>query len=144
MGFFVPLQCFSLIWKTSLLPMNGFRFRTMLDTHGYWAWGFFNMPHLLWHGPILYNGYLQGPVTLKPVAKRLTVELSLNVLKTKICPDCKSNPNLPYAGWTLYLYTTTVVKMSLRVNHIIAENQTVLALIPTHERCKLNKNIRWE
>ena len=37
--------------------------------------GFFNKPHLLWHGPILYNGYLIGPETLTPVAERLAVEL---------------------------------------------------------------------
>ena len=29
-------------------------------------WGFFNVPHLLWHGPILYNGHLQWSVTLTP------------------------------------------------------------------------------
>ena len=38
-------------------------------------WGFFNMSHLLWHGPTLDNGHLRGPV-----AERLAVELSLTVL----------------------------------------------------------------
>ena len=37
------------------------------------------MPHLLGHGPTLYNGHLRGPVKLTPVAERLTVELSLSV-----------------------------------------------------------------
>ena len=26
-------------------------------------WGFFSMPHLLWHGTSVYNGHLRGPVT---------------------------------------------------------------------------------
>ena len=45
-------------------------------------WGFFNMPHLLWHWPTLYNGHLRGPVTLTPFAERLAVELSLPVFTT--------------------------------------------------------------
>ena len=40
-------------------------------------WGFFSVPHLLWHGSLVCNGHLRGPVTLAPVAKRLAVELSL-------------------------------------------------------------------
>ena len=35
------------------------------------------MPHLLWHGPVLYNGHLWEPVTLISTAKHLAVELSL-------------------------------------------------------------------
>ena len=40
-------------------------------------WGFFSVPHLLWHGASVYNGQLRGPVTLAPNAERLAVELSL-------------------------------------------------------------------
>ena len=29
-------------------------------------WGFFKVPHLLWHGPSVYNLHLRGPVTLAP------------------------------------------------------------------------------
>ena len=36
-------------------------------------WGFFNVPHLLRHGPTVYNDHLRGPVTLIPVAERLAV-----------------------------------------------------------------------
>ena len=36
-----------------------------------------NMPRLLWHGPILFNSHVRGPVTRIPVTKRLAVELSL-------------------------------------------------------------------
>ena len=53
------------------------------------------MPHLLQHGPTLYNGHLRGPVTLAPVAERLAVELSLPVFAAKVCRDQGSNPDLP-------------------------------------------------
>ena len=39
--------------------------------------GFFNVPH----GPILNNGHLRGPVTLKPFTDRLAVELLLTGFK---------------------------------------------------------------
>ena len=42
-------------------------------------WGFFRVPLLLWHGALFYNGHIQGPVTLTPVAERLASELSLPV-----------------------------------------------------------------
>ena len=44
--------------------------------------GLFKLPHLLWHGASVYNGYLRGPVTLTPVAEHLTVQLSLPVFTT--------------------------------------------------------------
>ena len=43
-------------------------------------WGFFSVPHLLWHQVFFYNGHLRGPVTLTPIAERMAVELSLPVL----------------------------------------------------------------
>ena len=54
-------------------------------------WGFFSVPHLLRHGPTLYNGHLWGSLTLTPVADRLTVKLSLPVLLTLM------NSDLPHA-----------------------------------------------
>ena len=62
-------------------------------------WGFFNVPHLLRHGPALYNGHLRGPVTLTPVAERFAVELSLPVFTTCLSrqgietrsPACEAN-----------------------------------------------------
>ena len=48
-------------------------------------WGFFSVPHLLWHGASIYNGHLRGPVTFAPIAKRLPVELSLPVFTTYVC-----------------------------------------------------------
>ena len=54
------------------------------------------------HGPSLYNGHLQRPVALTPVAERLAVELSLPAFITQVCPDRGSNPDLPHAKQTLY------------------------------------------
>ena len=65
-------------------------------------WGFFSVPHLLWHKTSVYNGHLRGPVTLTPVAERLAVESSLPVLTTEVCRDRISNPDLPYARRTLF------------------------------------------
>ena len=50
-------------------------------------WGFFNVPHLLWHKPSLYHGHLWGPVTITFVAERLALELSRPVLTTLLCPN---------------------------------------------------------
>ena len=47
---------------------------------------FFSVPHLLWHWISVYNGHLQEPVTLTPIAERLTVELSLPVITTYTQP----------------------------------------------------------
>ena len=38
--------------------------------------------HLLGHGESVYNGHLQGPVTLTPIAESLKVELSLPFFTT--------------------------------------------------------------
>ena len=72
-------------------------------------WGFFNVPHQLRHGPTLYDGHLRGPVTLTPVAEGLVVELSLPVFTTQVCRDRGSNPDLPHARQTLYLYAKAAV-----------------------------------
>ena len=39
---------------------------------------------------------------------RLAVELSLPVFKTLVCRDRGSNPDLPHARWTLYLYAAVL------------------------------------
>ena len=41
-------------------------------------WGFFNVPHLLWHGPTLFNGHLRGPVTITPIAEHVTIYRNVN------------------------------------------------------------------
>ena len=43
-------------------------------------WGFFSVPHLLWHGASVYNGHLQVHMTLAPIAVLLIVKRSFNRL----------------------------------------------------------------
>ena len=48
-------------------PVKGCKFWPMLGTHALMAieqWGFFSVPHLLWHWAYVYNGHLRGPVIL--------------------------------------------------------------------------------
>ena len=61
------------------------------------------------HGPLVNGHHLREPVTLTPVAERLAVELSLPVFTTYVCRDRGSNPDLPHARRTLYLYATAAV-----------------------------------
>ena len=73
-------------------------------------WGFFNLPHLLWHWPTLYNGNLHGPMTLTVVAEHLAVELSQPVFTTLVwlnhyrslishMRDERSSLTLPGRSW---------------------------------------------
>ena len=45
-------------------------------------WGFFSMPHLLWHGASFYNGHLQESVTATLIAERLAEELLIPAFTT--------------------------------------------------------------
>ena len=90
----ISITCFLYFWGVGVRPTRE------VFTHYPWRatnvdlysatmaivlWGFFNMPHLLWHGASASNGQLRGPVTLPPFAdprERLTVELSPPVFMT--------------------------------------------------------------
>ena len=52
---------------------------------------FFSVPHLLLHEASVSNGHLRGPLTLTPIAERLTVELKIPILTTYVCSDWDSN-----------------------------------------------------
>ena len=74
-------------------------------------WGFFNVPHLLWHGASLNDGHQRGDVILTPVAERLAVELSLPVFTTLVF--CGWDSNTQSSAWkanALAHCTTAVVK----------------------------------
>ena len=43
-------------------------------------WGFFSVPHLLWHGTSVYNSHPRGSVTLIHIAEHLAVWTCLNDL----------------------------------------------------------------
>ena len=78
LGFFVQLGNFSLIRRRYHCQWRAENFDQLVAIE---QWGFFSVPHLLWHGAsvYMYNGHLRGPVTLAPIAERLAVELSLPV-----------------------------------------------------------------
>ena len=101
-GVIFPLENFSFIWRRHNCRAANFDLCSALMAMK--QWGFFNVPHLLWQGPTLYNGHLRGPVTLTPVAKRLAVELLLPGFSTQVCRDRGSNPDLLHARRMLYLY----------------------------------------
>ena len=56
--------------------MKGCKFDLCLALKAIGQWRFFTVQHLLWHWASVYNGNLRWPVTLKPIAERLAVELS--------------------------------------------------------------------
>ena len=94
-GVYRSAQNFFTHMETSQLPVKGCKFKFLCSALvAIDQWEFFNVPHLLWHGPTLYNGHLRGPVTLTPVAERLAVELSLPVFddwKLKLLNTCLLN-----------------------------------------------------
>ena len=85
---FVCLVCFETVlgptrefftdMERSTLPMKDCKFWPIIGNH----WGFFSVPHLMWDGTSIYNGYLRGPVTLAHVTERVAVDLTLPILTT--------------------------------------------------------------
>ena len=83
-GIFVPLENFSLIWRRHNYRRRASIFDLCSALMVIEQWGFYSVPHLLWHGSPVYYGYFRGPVTPTSVAKCLAVELSLLVLSTQV------------------------------------------------------------
>ena len=73
-GFVVPFKNFSLIWRCHHYRWKTANFNLIVFSAliAIEQWGFFSVPRLLWHGTSVYNGHLWGPLTLTPVAERLT------------------------------------------------------------------------
>ena len=128
--FIVPLENFSLIWRRHHCGWKAANFEICSALMAIEQWVFFNVPHLLWHGSTLYNGHLRGHVTLTPVAELLAVELSLPV-----CCDRRSNPDLPHARRTLYLYATAAV-VQLR-------DEKILNLTQYSFLAHLSRRLKW-
>ena len=68
--FIVPLENFSLIWRRHHYRWRVANFDLCSALMIIEQWGFFNVPHLLWHGASGYYGIVRGPVTLTPIAER--------------------------------------------------------------------------
>ena len=92
--FFVPLENFSLIWRRYHCRWRAANFDLCSALMVIDQWGFFNVPHLLWRGPSVYNGHLR-PWIITPIAEQLVVELSLSVLTTLVCRGWVSNTQPP-------------------------------------------------
>ena len=95
------------------------------------------MPHLLWHGPIAYNGHVRGAVTLTPVADRLTVELLLSILTILVRPDRVSNPYLLYARQTLYLNPTQRWAEPIKDVYVIHRVQLLIVRFEHVKQCAI-------
>ena len=73
-------------------------------------WEVFNVPHLLWHGPTLYNGHLRGPVTLTPCrafgsGAVTTCFYDLGLSRGRIEPQSPACEAIYYVGndWIVYI-----------------------------------------
>ena len=68
--FIVPLENFSLIWRRHHYWWRASNHDLCSALMAIEQWGFFNVQHLLWHGPTVYNVHLRGLMTLTPIAER--------------------------------------------------------------------------
>ena len=84
LGFIVPLENFSPIWRRHHYRWRAANFDLCSALMAIEQWGFISVPHLLLHGAYVYNGHLRRPVTLTPFAERFAVELPLPVLTTSV------------------------------------------------------------
>ena len=100
LGIFVPLENFSLKWRRHHYRWRAANFDLYSALMAIEQWGFFCVPHLLWLGASVYNGHLRGSVTLTPIAKRLTVELSLPVFQLGSIAAGTRTLNFPLVGQT--------------------------------------------
>ena len=81
LGFIVPLENFSFIWRRHHYWWRAANLCSALKTIE--QRGFFGVPN--YSNTSDYHGHLLGPMTLAPIIERLVVELSLPVFTTKVC-----------------------------------------------------------
>ena len=108
LGFFVPLENFSLKGKNYHCRWKAANFDLWSALMAIEQWGFFSVPHLLWHGTSVNNGHLREPVTLTPASERLAVELSLPVFTTWVCRGWDSNTQLSAYEANAFTHCATV------------------------------------
>ena len=97
----VPLENFSLIWRRHHYRWRTASFDLFSVLMTIEQWGFFRMPHLLWHGASVYNGHLT------PFAERLAVELSIPNFTTYVYCGLDSNTQ-PFACGANALFHCTI------------------------------------
>ena len=74
------------------LPMKGYKFLPILGIHITHEGSLLSTLTVTQANPS--NGHLRGPVTIILITEHLTVKLLLAVLKTEVCPDRGSSPDL--------------------------------------------------
>ena len=72
LGFFVPRENFSIIWRREHYRWRAAIFDLCFVLMAIEQWGFFSVPHLLLHWTSVFNGHIRAPVTLTPIAKRFS------------------------------------------------------------------------
>ena len=82
LGFYVTVEKFQIISRRHHCRWRAANIDLCSALMAIEQWGFFSVPHLLWHGASVYNGHLRGPVTLTPITESLAVELSLSLFTT--------------------------------------------------------------
>ena len=87
----VPLGNFSVIWRRHHCRWRAANFDLCSALMTIEQWGFFNVPHLLWHEPTVYNGHLRGPVTISPVSERLAIMREIGVRSPVATGLCRKN-----------------------------------------------------
>ena len=65
-------------------------------------WGFFSVPHLLWHGTSVCNGHLRGPVTLTPITEIWQWSCHYLFLRLRCSVAVMWTSNLPLAWPTSF------------------------------------------
>ena len=96
-GAFRPIREFPLIWRRPHSGRRAANFDLCSALMAIEQWGFFSVPHLLWHWASIYNGDPWGPVTLTPIAEHLAKELSLPVITNLVC--CSWDLNTKPSAW---------------------------------------------
>ena len=66
-GIFVQLENCSLKWRHHHYQWRAAHFDLCRALMAIELWQIFSVPNLLWHGTSVYNGHIQGPVTLTPI-----------------------------------------------------------------------------
>ena len=62
-------------------------------------WGFFSVPHLLWHGASVYNGHLWGSLALTLIAESLAGGFHYLFLRLKsVAAGIRENPTFRLCG----------------------------------------------
>ena len=115
---FVPVENFSLlIWRCHHCRWRGANFDLCSALMPIEQRGFFSVLHQLWHWASVYNGHLQWPVTPTPKAKRLTADLSLPVLTTKVCRGWDLNTQPSACGANALTHCATAAARKLVKKH---------------------------